>query len=293
MPTIAVQRAGSGSPMVLIHGFSASWGIWRPLLPDLERHHDVLVPALLGHSRGPEYLARSSATPDAIADALERDMDSAGFERAHLVGNSLGGWLALELAARGRALSTTAFSPAGGWNHGGRETKRLGRMFRQNYRLIKLLGPGGAQLMRRRRFRALALREVAVRPADLSAALAMEMTEAAADCAIYLPLLEQLTSTGFGELAAIDSPVQIAWGTKDRILPWPAYAERFRRMVPGAQWVPLDGLGHCPMLDDAQLTTKTILEFTQRADVGSGTQQPAAVEGHPPAELPGRAVTSA
>jgi len=59
-------------------------------------------------------------------------------------------------------------------------------------------------------------------------------------------------------------------------------------MVPEAHWVPLDGLGHCPMLDDAQLTTKTILEFIQRADVGSGAQQPAASS-----ELPGRAVTSA
>ena len=277
MTTVAVHRAGSGSPMVLIHGFSASWGIWRPLLPALERHHDVLVPTLLGHSGGPEYRVGSPATPDAIADVLERDMDSAGFERAHLVGNSLGGWLALELAARGRALSTTALAPGGGYNHGGRETKRLGRKFQQNYRMLKLVGPGGAQLMRRRRFRALALRDVAMRPADLPAALAVEMTEAAADCAIFLPLREQLTSTGFGELAAIDSPVQIAWGTKDRILPWPGYAERFRRMVPDAQWVPLDDLGHCPMLDDAQLTTKTILEFTQRAD-SSGTQQPAAVE---------------
>jgi pimeloyl-ACP methyl ester carboxylesterase len=165
--------------MVLIHGFSASWGIWRPLLPALEQHHDVLVPTLLGHSGGPEYLPGSPATPDAMADALERDMDSAGFERAHLVGNSLGGWLALELAARGRALSATALSPAGGWNHGGRETKRLARLFRQSHRMLKLLGPHGAQLMRRRRFRALALKDVAVRPADLPAALAVEMAEAA------------------------------------------------------------------------------------------------------------------
>jgi pimeloyl-ACP methyl ester carboxylesterase len=262
--------------MLLIHGFSASWGIWKPLLPTLEQHHDVLVASLLGHSGGPEYLAGSPATPGAMADALERDLDSAGFERAHLVGNSLGGWLALELAARGRALSTTALSPAGGWDHGGRETKRLGRLFLQNYRLLKLMGPRGAQLMRRRRFRALALRDVAMRPADLPAAVAVEMAEAAAACAIYLPLLEQLTSTGFGELAAIDSPVQIAWGTKDRILRWPGYAERLRRMTPQAQWVQLQGLGHCPMLDDAPLTAETILELTRRVDAG-GVQQPAAV----------------
>jgi pimeloyl-ACP methyl ester carboxylesterase len=279
MPTVLAHRAGNGSPMVLIHGFSASWAVWRPLLPGLEPHHDVLAPTLLGHSGGPEYLAGSPATPSALVDALERDMDSAGFERAHLVGNSLGGWLALELAARGRALSATALSPAGGWNHGGRETKRLARLFRQNHRLLKLLGPGGARLMRRPRFRALALRDVAMRPAELPAALAVEMTEASAACAIYLPLVEQLSSRGFGDLAAIECPVQIAWGTKDRILPWPGYAERFGSLVPEAHWVPLQDLGHCPMLDDAALTARTILELTQRVDGGGGggAQHPEAV----------------
>jgi pimeloyl-ACP methyl ester carboxylesterase len=266
MPAVAAHRAGSGSPMVLIHGFSASWAVWRPVLPALEQHHDVLVPTLLGHSGGPEHLPGSPATADALADALERDMDAAGFERAHLVGNSLGGWL--ELAARGRALSTTALSPAGGWNHGGRETKRLARLFRQNHRMLKLLGPGGARLMSRPRLRAIALRDVAMRPAELPAALAVEMTEAAGACAIYLPMLEELSSKGFGELASIDSPVQIAWGTKDRILPWPAYAERFHRMVPEARWIPLDGLGHCPMLDDVALTTSTIVELTRAVDAG-------------------------
>jgi pimeloyl-ACP methyl ester carboxylesterase len=278
MGTVATHRAGSGSPMVLIHGFSANWGIWRPLLPALEQHHDVLVPTLLGHSGGPEYLPGSPATPDAMADALERDMDSAGFERAHLVGNSLGGWLALELAARGRALSVTAFSPGGGWDHGGRETRRLGRLFRQSHRMLTLLGPRGPQLMRRRRLRAFALKDVAMRPADLSAGLAAEIVETAAACPIYLPSLEYLISTGFGELGTIDAPVQIAWGTKDRLLPWPGYAERFRRLVPDARWIPLDGLGHCPMLDDAALTTATILGLSQQFDAGERGQQPVPVK---------------
>jgi pimeloyl-ACP methyl ester carboxylesterase len=71
--------------------------------------------------------------------------------------------------------------------------------------------------------------------------------------------------------------VQIAWGTKDRILPWPGYAERFHRLVPAAQWIPLDGLGHCPMLDDVALTNKLILELSQRVDLGERPQQPASV----------------
>jgi pimeloyl-ACP methyl ester carboxylesterase len=199
-------------------------------------------------------------------------MDAAGVARAHLVGNSLGGWLALELAVRGRALSTTALAPAGGWTSRGPEARRLGRMFRHNDRVAKALGPQAAQLIRRRRFRAVALRSVAVRPADVPASLAVEMTEAAADCPINRPLLAHLAAAGFGELGAIDSPVQIVWGTKDRILRWPGSAERFRRVIPRAQWIELAGLGHCPMLDDAQLTTDTILALTRPADARRGPQ---------------------
>jgi len=263
--------------MLLIHGFSAAWRIWAPILPALEQHHDVLAVTLLGHSGGPEYVAGSAPTLGAMADALERDLDRAGFEQAHIVGNSLGGWLALELAARGRALSTTALAPAGGWHHGGPATRRLGRMFRWNYRMVKLLGPDRARLLRRRRVRALALRDVAMRPGEVPAALAVEMAEAAAACTIYMPLVEYLTAAGFGELASIDSPVQIVWGTEDRILHWPDYAERFRQMIPRARWVELPGIGHCPMLDDAPLTTSTILELTRLVDAGRATSEQAVV----------------
>jgi pimeloyl-ACP methyl ester carboxylesterase len=150
-------------------------------------------------------------------------------------------------------------------------------MFWQDYWMNKLLGRTPTQLMRRLRFRALALRLVVVHPADVPAALAVEMAQASGDCAIYLPLLEHLRTAGFGELGAIDSPVQIVWGSRDRILRWPDYAERFRRMVPGAKWIELTGLGHCPMLDDAQLTAQTILGLTG-ADVRGDRPQPAAAE---------------
>ena len=130
--------------MVLIHGFSGTPATWTPVLPALEQQHDVLALTLLGHRCGPEYLVGSPATPAAIADALERDMDAVGVDRAHLVGNSLGGWLALELAVRGRALSTTALAPAGGWAPRGPEARRLGCVFRYNERVAKALGPRAA-----------------------------------------------------------------------------------------------------------------------------------------------------
>ena len=82
----------------------------------LERRHDVLAPTLPGHAGGPPLTGELS---DALlADAVERAMDEAGFATAHIAGNSLGGFVALQLAARGRAESVVALAPTGGWAAG-------------------------------------------------------------------------------------------------------------------------------------------------------------------------------
>jgi pimeloyl-ACP methyl ester carboxylesterase len=59
--------------------------------------------------------------------------------------------------------------------------------------------------------------------------------------------------------------VLLVWGTRDRILPPKRYSERLRRMLPDAEWVALDGLGHMPMSDDPELVARTISEFATRA----------------------------
>src|ERR1019366_4918160 len=71
--------------------------------------HDVLAPTLPGHAGGPPL--DGEVTDALIPDAIERAMDEAGFETAHIVGNSLGGYVALQLAARGRADSVVALAP--------------------------------------------------------------------------------------------------------------------------------------------------------------------------------------
>ncbi len=71
------------------------------MLPALERHHDALAPTLAGHAGGQPITGDIGDT--VLADAVERSMDEAGFERAHIVGNSLGGFVSLQLASRGRA----------------------------------------------------------------------------------------------------------------------------------------------------------------------------------------------
>ena len=107
------HRGGAGEPLVLVHGIGHTWRGWRPMLPALERHFDVLAVDLPGFGHSPPLPAGQACTPEALADAVEAAMDAAGFETAHLAGNSLGGWIALILARRGRARTVTAISPAG------------------------------------------------------------------------------------------------------------------------------------------------------------------------------------
>jgi pimeloyl-ACP methyl ester carboxylesterase len=267
-------RGGTGTPLVLIHGFSANWRCWRPVIPALEEHHEVYAVNLAGHFEGAPWEDGLTVSVDAVVDAAERELDSLALERAHLVGNSLGGWVALALGARRRGLSVVALSPAGGWEAGTRAERHLQGYFMRSYRLMKLLGPRVEPLVRRPRFRALVFRDVSERAAAIPAALAVDLIRAASNCDVYVPLV---TAVGEGrgfpaELAEIDCPVRIAWSERDRILPQKRYSAELRRLVPSAEWTVLPGLGHVPWLDDPAATVEAILEVTSRVDAGERTE---------------------
>ena len=108
-----MHRGGDGPPLVLLHGFTDTWRTWELVLPALERRHDVLAPTLPGHAGGPPL--DGDVSDATYVDFVEQAMDDAGFETADIVGNSLGGYLALRVAERGRARSVVALAPAGGW----------------------------------------------------------------------------------------------------------------------------------------------------------------------------------
>jgi pimeloyl-ACP methyl ester carboxylesterase len=261
-----VHRGGSGEPLVLIHGFSGTRALWEPVLEGLERDHDVLAVSLVGHVGGQELGDGTEISVAALVDAVERDMRDAGFESAHIVGNSLGGWIALELAARGRARSVVGLSPAGGWTAGSRAERRLRGLFTRNHRLSKAMLPRMESLMRRPRLRRALLRQVVARGDLLPAAVAVQFVRDSVACPIYFELMDAIMRDGppvsFDEVRC---PVLIAWGTRDRILPSRSYASRLRELVPSAEWVELRGLGHVPMSDDPELVVRTISDFTARA----------------------------
>lgn len=256
------HRQGEGEPMLCVHGITDTWRTWELILPTLAERHDVLAITLLGHSgghrRGPSGEVRLSD----LVDEAERDMDAAGFETAHLVGNSLGGWVALELAARGRARSVVALSPAGGWDLGSRRAMRSYWELVLTQRILKLAEPLAVKLATRPRSRWLVLGELVSDPPKVPAGLAVALIRGAADCPAALPLLTESRHNGYPDLDRIDCPVRIAWGTKDRLLPVRKLSERFRRLLPEAEWVAIDGAGHLPQVDHPQRTAELILEVS-------------------------------
>lgn len=135
-------------PVVLLHGLSGCTAQWRPIVPLLRPHHRTLALALAGHTGGARLpTLRGGGALQAVAalaDDLETQMDVAGVTCAHIVGNSLGGWLGLELARRGRARSVVAIAPAGGWKEPSAEQRRIRRRLRRNYYGLKLIGPVAA-----------------------------------------------------------------------------------------------------------------------------------------------------
>jgi pimeloyl-ACP methyl ester carboxylesterase len=102
---------------VLVHGITMSWRAWQSVIPLLAERHEVFAPSLAGHHGAAPTVPGAVVSVPALTDALEAQLDDAGIDTAHIAGNSLGGWIALELARRHRARSVvlTRSSPAPRW----------------------------------------------------------------------------------------------------------------------------------------------------------------------------------
>lgn len=258
------HRGGSGPPLLCLHGFTDTWRTWELVLPALEREHDVLAVTLAGHAGGPPI----EGEPDdaVLADEVERALDEAGFETVHIVGNSLGGYVALQLAARGRADSVVALAPAGGWAEGDESFKETLDYFNEMQDALKAAAPHAEAVLAspggRRRATLFTTTNFEHIPDEL---LAHQMRGAAA-CPAVFPLIDHALREGWTiDAERITCPVRVVWGTEDRLLSWPSAAARYRdAWLPHADWVELDGIGHCPQLDTPLETAELILGFTAR-----------------------------
>ena len=261
MTFTAAHRGGSGPPLLCIHGFTDTWRTWELVLPYLEREHDVLAPTLLGHAGGPPLGDEVSA--ELAADALERAMDEAGWETAHIVGNSLGGFLALHLAARGRARTVVALAPAGGWAEGDTSYRQTLDHFPVVRDMALAAAPHADAIASKPNGRRRATEFLTTNYEHIPADLVAHQIRGAAACDATLPMVAVAKRDGYQvDIERVTCPVRIVWGTDDRLLEWPRAAERYRRELPHADWVVLDGVGHSPQLDVPLEAAQLILGFT-------------------------------
>ncbi len=253
------------SPLVCVHGFSGSWRNWVPITPALERHHRVYVARLAGHARGSAWPSGADITVNVLADQLERDLDAAALDRVHLVGNSLGGWLSLELAARGRALSATALSPALGWHSGGMHLRTLNLKLSVARAVFSAIAPYAETVLKPSLLRRCLLNGAMAHSERISVVEAAAFVRDNLRCSVYQELKDSFLQVE-AELGAIDCPVQIGWPEKDALIPQHPYGVRFPALVPHAKVTALAGVGHVPMYDDPGLVAAMIVEFTTSVD---------------------------
>jgi pimeloyl-ACP methyl ester carboxylesterase len=260
-PFTPSHRAGAGSPLVCLHGFTDTWRGWDLVRPALERRHEVLALTLAGHAGGPPITGE--VTGEALVDAAERAMDEAGFATAHLVGTSLGGYLALQLAARGRAETVVALAPAGGWAPGDGSFRETLAFFTTMQDMLKAAAPHAEAILASPEGRRRATEFVTVNYEHIPADLLAHQMRGAAACKAAVPLIEYARREGWQlDAERVRCPVRIVWGSEDRLLPWPGAAARYRNeWLPLVDWVVLDEVGHAIQLDVPLETAQLILDF--------------------------------
>jgi pimeloyl-ACP methyl ester carboxylesterase len=260
-------RSGDGEPLVLVHPFATTWREWKPVLDALSAERDVLAPSLPGHHEAQPLPPGVEPTIEALADGVERRLDEAGFGAPDLAGCSLGGWVALELARRGRARSVVAIGPAGGWSQAeGQETARYLRKvhsdMQRSYRI-------GRALCGFRAGRWALFRDFYSKPGRISPAEARYGLDAILGCSAYLGVLDALGTPDGGLVNAtgledILCPVLILYGSKEKVTP-PHQARFFLDRIPDVRSIELRGLGHVAMNDDPDLVARMILDFSRRS----------------------------
>jgi len=243
--TVKVHRAGRGKTVLFLHG---AGGVpqWLPFFDALAEHYQVLVPEHpgFGGSDDPPWIRSISDLALFYLDLVEE----AGLDRIHLIGNSLGGWLAAEILIRDRARfrSLTQLAPAG--------IRVKGVPPGDNF----IWGPEEA-LRNLYHDQAFADRILALTPSEAQMDVMLRNRFTVAKLGWqprwYDPDLEKW-------LHRIKLPALVVWGGDDKIMP-PAYAALWQERLPDARLVMLEACGHLPHVEHAAAVSRQVRDFIE------------------------------
>jgi pimeloyl-ACP methyl ester carboxylesterase len=244
---LAHTRLGTGEPLVLLHGQGLSRRSWAPVVTELARERDVIAVDLPGHGDSPRQPRGAGNTPLDQAHAVAELLDELGLTSVHVAGNSVGGWVALELGRLQRAKTITALSPGGLWGrHAPIFIGATMRQSRVNARIVRRLAPDAP---RSRWARAAFMAQLSGHPSKVSYAMANGAIHDMATAPGFRKTLHAAERTGFRHGAEIRVPVTVAFGTRDRVLP-PVITRRRHELPPQTRWIKIKGAGHVPMFDE-------------------------------------------
>jgi pimeloyl-ACP methyl ester carboxylesterase len=254
---VNAEKRGNGETLVLFHGIGHRWQAWEPVIDKLAEHHSVIAVDLPGFGRSPVPEGGMPGSMAELVGLIEKYFDQEGIERPHVAGNSLGGAIALELAAADLVASATALSPGGFYTDAERR-RALGILntLRVNSFLPSPVMKAGLRLPV---IKAICYNSLVVSPEKLP------------HRRVYGDALAMRRGRGFREVAKAartytfegspSVPVSVGWGTQDRIF-LPHQLDRARQRLPQARHELLHGCGHVPMSDDPERVAGLILATT-------------------------------
>jgi pimeloyl-ACP methyl ester carboxylesterase len=255
--TLGYDRLGSGPPLVLVHSLGTDRCVWHPVLESLARERDVIAVDLPGFGESDPLPAGAPPAPRALADAIEAFLDGLGIARPHVAGNSLGGWVALELGLSGRAASVTAIAPAGLWPRALAPKPSIARG------IARAATPVLAAVVASPRGRRLALGTTMAHPERVPPREALRLVRAYAAAPGYDAVNAAMRAGRFDGLDRLRVPLTFGWPDRDRLVGRPA------SLPAAARNVVLHDCGHVPMWDSPEQVAALLL-------AGSGERRAAA-----------------
>jgi pimeloyl-ACP methyl ester carboxylesterase len=251
---------GQGPPVVLIHGLSGCWQNWLENIPHLARRHRVIAVDLPGF--GESELPNEEISIPGYGRFVDAFLGAVGIERAPLVGNSMGGFIAAEatIAHPSRVEKLVLVSAAGLVRVGNRQLYALERAARLFHPLTAAFLARREHLVRRPKLRKRMLYGVVRHPAQIAPELAYEVASGAGKPG-FLDALNAIVNYEFRDrLPSISVPTLIIWGRNDRVVPV-AGADEYAELIPNARRVIFEDTGHLPMLERPGRFNQLVEEF--------------------------------
>ena len=256
---------GEGPPLLFVHGLSGAWQNWLENIPHFARTHRVIALDLPGFGASP--MPSWEITIPAYGRFLRDLCERLGVERCSLVGNSMGGFIATELAITEpeRVDDLVLVSAAGiTWARARREPAvTMARIGRATTPLLLKLQTSG---IRRARLRKAAFQGVFFDPLALRREMLWENLVPAMSSSGYFDAMSNLVGYDIRHrLEEIEVPTLIVWGRNDRVVPVPAALAYEQRIGANAELIIFDRCGHVPQIERPVRFNRVVEDFLRRS----------------------------